>query len=151
TKDGEKQLDPSRLEKLNDTVDSMADQALRVIAIGVRSIERNTPLEMLTLEQEITFIGLYGMIEPPRKEVKTAIAACRQARIKTVMITGDHMNTAKAIANELELLPETGRVVAGSELNQMSQPELENQIEDIYVFARVTPEHKLRIVNAFQS
>lgn len=91
------------------------------------------------------------MIDPPRKEVKPAILACRQAGIKTVMITGDHANTATAIAKELELLPESGRAVSGSELNQMTQHELEKQIEEIYVFARVTPEHKLRIVKAFQS
>lgn len=151
TKDGRKQLDSARSRKLNGVVEKMADEALRIIGIGIKPIVKGDSIQPSQLEKDITFIGLYGMMDPPRKEVKTAIAACKQAGIKTVMITGDHLNTATAIAKKLDLLPEAGRVVPGSELNTMSQYDLEKQIEDIYVFARVTPEHKLRIVKAFQS
>lgn len=152
TKDGRKVLDLTGKDKFNQAIERMASDALRIIGIGVRPLRKDELLDDAAfLETEITFIGLYGMIDPPRKEVKPAILACRQAGIKTVMITGDHANTATAIAKELELLPESGRAVSGSELNQMTQHELEKQIEEIYVFARVTPEHKLRIVKAFQS
>ncbi|GGN49447.1 cation-translocating P-type ATPase [Oceanobacillus indicireducens] len=152
TKDGRKVLDLTGKDKFNQAIERMASDALRIIGIGMRPLQKGELLDDAAfLETEITFIGLYGMIDPPRKEVKPAILACRQAGIKTVMITGDHANTATAIAKELELLPESGRVVSGSELNQLNQQELEKQIEEIYVFARVTPEHKLRIVKAFQS
>ncbi|MHA6251353.1 cation-translocating P-type ATPase [Oceanobacillus sp. CAU 1775] len=151
TKKGIKRFDDLHKEKLNQKIDQMAAQALRIIGIGIKELEAYKEEDILTLESDITFIGLYGMIDPPRKEVKAAIQACNQAGIKTVMITGDHMHTATAIAKDLALLPKNGRVVAGSQLNQMHQEELESQIDDIYVFARVTPEHKLRIVKAFQS
>ena len=150
-KDGRKQLTASDRERFNQALENMASQALRIIGIGIKPLGKEPINDEDRLEMDITFIGLYGMIDPPRKEVKPAILACRQAGIKTVMITGDHINTATAIAKELELLPESGQVVSGSELNQMNQQELEKKIEDIYVFARVTPEHKLRIVKAFQS
>lgn len=151
TKDGSAILDSVKQNKMNQVVEGMADQALRIIGIGFKPLDKNEDSQAALLEKDITFLGLYGMMDPPRKEVKTAVAACRQAGIKTVMITGDHVNTAKAIANELDLLPDSGQVLAGSELNLMSQHELEKQIDDTYVFARVTPEHKLRIVKAFQS
>ncbi len=151
TKEGRKPLDAAGSKKINQTVENMADDALRIIGIGIKPILKGDSPELASLEKDITFLGLYGMMDPPRKEVKTAIAACKQAGIKTVMITGDHMNTAKAIAEKLDLLPKTGRVVSGRELNMMSQYDLEKQIDDIFVFARVTPEHKLRIVKAFQS
>lgn len=150
-KDGSQLLQPKDSERFNQAIESMASQALRIIGIGIKPLQKEEIEKSDFLENDITFIGLYGMIDPPRKEVKPAILACRQAGIKTVMITGDHVNTATAIATQLELLPESGRVISGSELNQMNQSELEKQIEDIYVFARVTPEHKLRIVKAFQS
>lgn len=102
------------------------------------------------LEDDLTFIGLYGMIDPPRKEVRAAIEDCKQAGIKTVMITGDHEKTARAIATYLKLLPKDGLVLDGYQLNQMSTNELIEIIDRVYVFARVTPEHKLKIVDAFQ-
>ncbi|RDW20814.1 calcium-translocating P-type ATPase, SERCA-type [Oceanobacillus arenosus] len=136
--------------KIDAAINRMASKALRTIAIGIRTLSKNESLDASFLEKELTFIGLYGMIDPPRKEVKFAIEECRQAGIKTVMITGDHVNTARAIAKNLNLLPENGLVIEGHQLNQMSLAELEEVIEDTYVFARVTPEHKLKIVKAFQ-
>ncbi|RKQ37426.1 calcium-translocating P-type ATPase, SERCA-type [Oceanobacillus halophilus] len=136
--------------KIERSIDSMANNALRTIAIGIRPLSSNESIDAAFLENELTFVGLYGMIDPPRKEVKSAIEECRQAGIKTVMITGDHVNTARAIARDLNLLPDRGLVLEGHQLNKMSVEELEDVIEDTYVFARVTPEHKLKIVKAFQ-
>lgn len=90
------------------------------------------------------------MIDPPRPEVKTAIKECREAGIKTVMITGDHVITATAIAKDLGLLPPRGKVMDGQMLNELSQEELAEIVDDVYVFARVSPEHKLKIVTAYQ-
>lgn len=95
-------------------------------------------------------LGLSGMIDPPRPEVRQAIKECREAGIKTVMITGDHVETAKAIAKDLRLLPKKGRVMDGKTLNELTEKELIETVDDVYVFARVSPEHKLKIVKAFQ-
>lgn len=135
---------------IESATDNMAGKALRTIAISVKSIPKNESLETQFLEKDLTFVGLYGMIDPPRKEVKTAIAECKQAGIKTVMITGDHEKTARAIAKHINLLPEDGLVLDGNDLNKMSVSDLRDIIADVYVFARVTPEHKLKIVQAFQ-
>lgn len=131
-------------------IDQMAEKALRTIAICVRPLTKNETLDTPFLEKDLTFVGLFGIIDPPRKEVKTAIKECRQAGIKSVMITGDHEKTARAIATQIDLLPEDGMVLEGYQLNQMSIEDLKEVIEDVYVFARVTPEHKLKIVQAFQ-
>ncbi len=151
TKAGRKLMQSTDRARWNEAVEQMANEALRIIGIGIRPLTKEDGMDDEMVERELTFIGLFGMIDPPRKEVKPAIFACKQAGIKTVMITGDHANTATAIAKELDLMPEHGQVITGSELNQMNQLELEKQIENFYVFARVTPEHKLRIVQAFQS
>ena len=127
----------------------MAGKALRTIAIGVKPLVKNDSLQAAFLERDLTFIGLYGLIDPPRKEVKPAIEECRNAGIKTVMITGDHVETARSIASQLNMLPPDGMVLEGYQLNQMSVDELVDVIDDVYVFARVTPEHKLKIVKAF--
>lgn len=132
-------------------IDHMASDALRTIAISMKPINKNDSLDDAFLEKDLTFVGLYGMIDPPRKEVKSAIEECRQAGIKTVMITGDHATTARAIARNIDLMPEDGLVLEGSDLNDMSPTDLEHIINDVYVFARVTPEHKLKIVQAFQN
>lgn len=142
-----KQKDKQQFET---AIDDMAKQALRTIAIAVKPLTNGDTMDTAFVETELTLVGLYGIIDPPRKEVKQAIAECRNAGIKTVMITGDHVNTARAIAKNLELLPENGLVLEGSQLNQMSAEELRDCIDLVYVFARVTPEHKLKIVNAFQ-
>lgn len=137
-------------QPIENVVDEMATDAYRTLAIAIRPLNENTTMEDAFLERELTFIGLYGIVDPPRKEVKQAILDCRLAGIKTVMITGDHKQTASAIAKEIDLLPDGGRVVTGKELNEMSTSELSEIIEDVYVFARVTPAHKLKIVEAYQ-
>ena len=131
-------------------MDEMAEKALRIIAISVKSISRDDPLELSKLEKDLTFIGLYGLKDPPRKEVKNAIDQCKRAGIKTVMITGDHKKTAAAIAREIGLQEEGELTLEGHELNNMDTDSLANIIEKVTVFARVTPEHKLKIVQAFQ-
>ncbi|WP_404452539.1 calcium-translocating P-type ATPase, SERCA-type [Virgibacillus necropolis] len=135
--------------RINDEINKMGEKALRTIAIAIKPLTNSEQSDSL-LENDLTFIGLYGMIDPPRKEVKAAIEDCKKAGIKTVMITGDHEKTARAIATNLNLLPENGLVLDGYQLNQMSTDELEEIIDRVYVFARVTPEHKLKIVDAFQ-
>ena len=147
---GRRVLKEKDIQNIDQAIIRMADKALRTIAIGIKPLPKNESLEEVFLEKDLTFIGLYGLIDPPRKEVKTAIEECRQAGIKTVMITGDHVKTAHAIAKNINLLPENGMILEGHQLNKMSVTELEDIIDDTYVFARVTPEHKLKIVKAFQ-
>ncbi|MFA4872930.1 MAG: cation-translocating P-type ATPase [Patescibacteria group bacterium] len=124
---------------------TFGEEALRVI--GVAYVPA-TDIELA--QRDMIFLGLFGMIDPPRLEAKQAIELCRQAGIKLMMITGDHPVTAKAIARELTLLPLGGRVITGSDLSAMSDNELEQSIEHIAVCARVSPEHKLRVVEALQ-
>ncbi len=104
-----------------------------------------------TLKKDFMLVGIQGMIDPPRPEVAQAVKECKEAGIRTVMITGDHKVTAMAIAEQLGVLPPDGRVVEGVELANMDVEELENVVEDTYVFARVSPEHKLKIVKALQN
>jgi Ca2+-transporting ATPase len=122
----------------------MASEALRVLAVASK-----TAASLENAESELTFLGLIGMIDPPRPEAKSAIQTCEQAGIKVVMITGDHPLTAQAVARELNLL-KTGRVVTGAELEAMSEADFEREVEDIEVYARVSPSHKLRVVTALQ-
>ncbi|MGP4065484.1 cation-translocating P-type ATPase [Oceanobacillus sp. M65] len=138
------------IENIDRAVNDMAEKALRTLAVAIKPLSKNENLDNAFLEKDLTFIGLYGMMDPPRKEVKAAIEECNQAGIKTVMITGDHVKTARAIAQNLNLLPENGLVLEGHQLSEMSVEDLEDVIDDTYVFARVTPEHKLKIVQAFQ-
>lgn len=142
-----KQQDKNEIEE---AIDTMGEKALRTIAVGMKPLQKNDPADDTTLENEMTFVGMFGMMDPPRKEVKSAVKECAQAGIKTVMITGDHEKTARAVAENIGLLPPGGRVLNGSQLNQMSQDELEEVIDDVYVFSRVSPEHKLKIVNSLQ-
>ncbi|MBS4177179.1 cation-translocating P-type ATPase [Lederbergia citrea] len=133
-------------------VSNLAAQALRTIAIAFKPIHSSAyPQKEYELEKGLTFIGLQGMIDPPRPEVKVAVEECKSAGIKTVMITGDHAATACAIAEQLGILEHKEQVMDGQRLNELSVEELEEVVEDIAVFARVTPEHKLKIVNAFQN
>ena len=127
---------------------AMADRALRVLAASERLWD-SVPEDCspANLEHDLTFIGLTGMIDPVRPEVKAAIEECRSAGIRPIMITGDHIDTAMAIARELT--PET-RAITGSQLNDMSDEEFDRQFKDISVYARVQPEHKTRIVNAWR-
>lgn len=129
----------------------MANQALRVIAIAYKDVP-TLPLTIDSdhLENGLQFVGLIGMIDPPREGVKEAVRTCKKAGIKTVMITGDHLETAKAIARELNILGPRDKAATGKELDKLSQKQLEEQIKEYSVFARVTPEHKVRIVKAWQ-
>lgn len=147
-KKGQYPLEDKR--RYENAVEQMAKQSLRTIAIAIKSLGKRDSLTENSLERDLTLVGIYGMIDPPRKEVKEAIKECRAAGIKTVMITGDHAHTATAIAREIELLPPDGRVMTGYELNKLSMDELVDLAEEIYVYARVTPEHKLKIVKALQ-
>ena len=129
----------------------MAEKALRVLAVGfvdVKSLPEK--IESKTVEKDLTFVGLIGMIDPPRDGVKEAISTCRRAGIKTVMITGDHIATAKAIAKDIGILKEKEKAITGTELDEISDLELDKKIMDYSIFARVSPEHKVRIVNSFR-
>lgn len=133
-------------------VQSLAEQALRTIAIGYRPIAAGTVImDEREAETDLVFVGLQGMIDPPRPEVKEAVKEARAAGIKTVMITGDHVATAKAIARQLGILRTSDRVMEGKELAELSVAQLEAAADEISVFARVSPEHKLKIVQAFQN
>ncbi len=144
TADGETRLDESSRESILEAARSLASQALRVLAVAQKS---NATRE--NAEREMTFLGLLGMIDPPRPEAKAAIHTCELAGIKPVMITGDHPLTAQAVARELALLKD-GRVVTGPELETWSDAELEQAVGGIDVYARVSPAHKLRVVTAWQ-
>ncbi|MFD1360280.1 calcium-translocating P-type ATPase, SERCA-type [Lentibacillus salinarum] len=148
--DGRKLMRGDDQQTIKRAIDGMADNALRTLAIAMKPLAKDESLDSAVLEKDLSFIGLYGMMDPPRKEVKQAISESREAGIKSVMITGDHEKTARAIATQLNLLPENGMVLNGSQLNNMSVGELRDIIDQVYVFARVTPEHKLKIVEAFQ-
>ena len=143
--DGVQTLDAETRAAIEQAARDMAQQALRVL--GVASKPGVTGKQ--DAEHHMIFLGLAGMIDPPRTEAKAAIADCEQAGIRPIMITGDHPDTASAIARELGIL-RNGRVVIGRELDAMSRDQLDAAIEDIEVYARVSPEHKLRVVTAWQ-
>ena len=130
---------------------AMADRALRVLACAERVWDaKPVNFEPETLEQELCFMGLCGMIDPVRPEVVDAIAECREAGIRPIMITGDHIDTAVAIAKELGILTDGSEAITGAQLNEMSDEEFEQKFKNISVYARVQPEHKTRIVNAWR-
>ncbi len=139
------------LDKAKELTESMSSDALRVLAVAYKEIE-NIPDSPTSAELEngLIFMGLVGMIDPPRPEAKVAVATCLKAGIKPIMITGDHIVTASAIARELGILTDGGRAITGSELDQMTDRELDSVVEEISVYARVSPENKIRIVKAWQ-
>ncbi len=139
------------IENARVVTEDMSRNALRVLAIGYKVID-NIPAEVTSeeLENGLTFMGLVGMIDPPRPEAKIAVETCKKAGIKPVMITGDHVVTASAIAKELGILEEGGLAITGTELDAMSDEELDEKVELISVYARVSPENKIRIVKAWQ-
>ena len=143
--DGAQPLDDAGRERILAQAQAMAGEALRVLAIAAKP--GATPD---TAESEMTFLGLAGMIDPPRMEAKAAIAVCAEAGIRPVMITGDHPVTAQAVARELGMLRNGGRVVTGVELEEMPDEQLKREVEEISVYARVSPAHKLRVVTAWQ-
>lgn len=132
--------------------EKMTEQALRVLAVAYRQISKMEASHVSEdLEKDLVFVGLIGMIDPPRQEVKPAIALCRQAGIKTIMITGDHRNTAVAIAKELQMFKEEkNQALTGNELDGLDDGELAKIINSVTVYARVSPTHKLRIVKALK-
>ena len=139
------------LEAAREKNDEMSRQALRVLAVGYKVIP-SLPEELTSeaLENGLTLLGLVGMIDPPRPEAKAAVATCRKAGIKPVMITGDHVVTASAIAKELGILGPEDRAITGAELDAMDDKTLDENVEHIAVYARVSPENKIRIVKAWQ-
>lgn len=133
--------------------DQMSRDALRVLAIGCKELDAlptGDSVNAADIEQGLTFVGLVGMIDPPRPEAKAAVAVCRRAGIKPVMITGDHVVTASAIARELGILEDGDLAITGAELDAMNDGELDEKIRNISVYARVSPENKIRIVRAWQ-
>ena len=132
--------------------ENLADKALRVIAVAYIDLDiLPKSMDGKFIENNLTFVGFIGMIDPPREGVKESIKQCKEAGIKIAMITGDHIATAKAIASELGILRKNDLCITGKELDQISQKDLEKNIMKYSVFARVTPEHKVKIVKAFQS
>ena len=141
--------DTSRAEEINL---AMGKDALRVLAVAYKVLDEvPTEYSSATLENDLTFVGLIGMIDPPREESKAAIAVCKKAGIKTVMITGDHVITATAIARELGILQDESEAISGAELQAMDEETLRKNIRQYAVYARVSPEDKIRIVQAWQS
>ena len=129
----------------------MAKEALRVLAFAYKELDHEpTDEEMKNIEENLTFVGMVGMIDPPREEVKQAVEKCKTAGIKTVMITGDHKITAVAIAKSLGILENEDEAITGQELEEMSDEDLTKNIRKYSVYARVSPEHKVRIVKAWQ-
>lgn len=139
------------METAKRLTEEMSASALRVLAVAYKKIDA-VPTELTSedLESGLTFMGLVGMIDPPRPECKIAVATCRDAGIKPVMITGDHVVTASAIAKELGILQEGDKAITGAELDAMTEDQLDAEVEHIAVYARVSPENKIRIVRAWQ-
>ena len=145
-------LDYYKTKLIENQNNKMADEALRVLAIAYLDIPSlPQKIDSENIEKNLIFIGLIGMIDPPREGVKEAVATCKKAGIKTVMITGDHIITAKAIAKDLGILRGSDLAITGEELDKIPQAVLQRNIMNYSVFARVTPEHKVRIVKAYQS
>src|SRR5690554_880972 len=146
-------LDPSHREAIDSAINEMGKAALRVLGMAFKDISTG---ESLTdnrgqLETGLVFVGLVGMIDPPREEAKEAIKLCKRAGIKTIMITGDHRVTAAAIAKQLGILEDESEVMTGAELENISDKALKERVESYSVYARVSPEHKVRIVKAWQA
>ena len=153
--DTPKKLDEEARERILAANDTLTKDALRVLGVAYR-ITKDVPdnpehIKAEDLEKELVFVGLMGMIDPARSEVRPALEKAREAGIRTVMITGDYPNTARAIAETIGMLQHRTNVMTGAQLDAMSDEELKNVIEDTAVFARVSPEHKMRIVDALQA
>ncbi len=141
-------------QRIRDANDSMTQDALRVLALAYRVVKEAPKADSVAvdeLEKDLVFIGMVGMIDPPREEVKPAMLKAANAGIRTVMITGDYPNTARAVAEEIGLMNPGHRVLTGADLDLMSDDVLKSEIEQVDVFARVSPEHKMRIVDALQA
>ncbi|MCQ2533605.1 MAG: cation-translocating P-type ATPase [Clostridia bacterium] len=146
----EKEMTPELLKKISDQNHEFACKAIRVLAFGYRVHDENVEVSF-EHEKDMVFIGLIGMIDPAREEAKTAIAKCKKAGIRTVMITGDYKDTAVAIGNDLKMMDNNAGAMSGSELDAISDEELRVKCETTNVYARVSPEHKVRIVSALRA
>jgi len=148
-----KPLNDETHHHIDEAIERFASQALRTLAIAYKAIGKDElDLGQESYEDDFTFLGLHGIIDPPRQEVIPAIKECHSAGIRIVMITGDHASTATAIAKDIGIVHgEYSRVVIGSQINDMKDSELQELVKDTPVFARVAPEHKLRIVNALKA
>jgi len=145
-------LTEAHREQIREANRNMASKALRVLGVAYKDIDR-MPEKLSVdgnIEEDLVFVGLVGMIDPPRPEVHEAVTVCRKAGIRAIMITGDHQDTAAAIAKQLGILKDDTGIISGSQLNLLSDLELDRQIHNISVYARVSPEHKVRIVKAWQ-
>lgn len=139
------------INKIREKNEEMAKEALRVLGCAYKEIDHKpSKEEMANIENDLIFIGMVGMIDPPREEARVAVEKCKTAGIKVVMITGDHKITATAIAKKLGILENEDEAITGLELEQMSDEELEKNVRKYSVYARVSPEHKVRIVKAWQ-
>lgn len=150
TSNGERAINDEDRQAILAAASAMSDDALRVLAAARRPIDP-AAIVVDRLEEGLVFVGLVGMIDPPRLEVKDSIAKCRQAGITPVMITGDHQNTALAIARELGIADHRSQSISGAELDDLDDAQLAERARSLRVFARVSPEHKVRIVNAFKA
>lgn len=146
---GVERLDAPWLERVQRANDQMAQNGMRVLGIAFQPLQELPTRLDTVLEQNLVFVGLTGMIDPPRPEVKTAVQTCKTAGIRPIMITGDHPLTARFIAYDLGIT-ENGRVKTGQDLGRMTPEEMEQVVEEVSVYARVSPEHKLRIVETLQ-
>jgi P-type Ca2+ transporter type 2C len=152
TRDGTRALDAGAAALARKANDGMASQGLRVLAVAYRPLtEEPRQVTPEAVERDLVLLGFLGMQDPPRPEVAAAVATARDAGLRTIMVTGDHVATAEAVAKQIGLLRPEGRVVSGAELDAMAEGELEREIESIDVFARVSPHHKVEIVEALQS
>ena len=146
-------LEALPVDELKDRIiaanDSLAAQGMRVLGVALQWLYPGDDPSQIR-EEDLAFIGMVGMIDPPRPEVREAVQVCRNAGIRPVMITGDHPLTASAIARDLRIAGEGARTLAGQELNRLGQDDLENLVEEVSIYARVSPEDKLRIVQALQ-
>ena len=146
-------LDKSLKQKINDANKKMGDNALRVLGCAIKHLDTNSNFvqtEKIS-ENDLVFVGLVGMIDPPRQEAKLAVEKCKQAKMIPIMITGDHANTAFAIAKQIGIAEKQSQVILGSQLDELSDEEYKKIIYDIRVYARVSPENKVRIVKTFKS
>lgn len=143
-------LTDERKKSISDANASLASQALRVLAVGYRPLPQDSKIDQ-SIEDKLILVGLIAMMDPPRPEVKKSIETCRKAGITTVMITGDHKETAVAVAKELNLMKEGALAVTGAELEQMDDQHLKDNVRNIAIYARTSAAHKLRIVRAWKS
>lgn len=144
-------LTPEQRQQVLQANNDMASRGLRVLGLAHRPLAESAPATAPeALEQDLIWLGLVGMLDAPRPEVRVAVAQCRQAGIRPVMITGDHQLTAQAIAADLGIAAPGDRVLSGQELEQLDEAELETLVKTVSIYARVSPEHKLRIVKALQ-